>query len=142
MADATSDTVIAPSDRPATSLYSRLSEITSIKTDPACRNKDWEKVLRSLSCQDVYVAFRDKLQSFINAEAPDQLSIMTESLRTRALEIHKLVIDLWNVLLPDFCTPWILLEEKERRKHMMKGLQMACESALLVEDSRAPCAVS
>jgi len=136
MADATSDTAIAPSSHPATSIFSHLFEITSIKTDPARWNKDWEKGLRSLSCQDVYVAFRDKLQ---RAEAPDQLSRKMESLRKRVLEIQKLAIHLWNHLLPDFFTSWVLLEEKERRKHLMNGLQKTCEALLLGEDSRALC---
>jgi hypothetical protein len=139
MADTTSDTAIAPSSRPATSIFSHLFKITSINTDPARWNKDWKKRLRSPSCQDVYVAFRDKLQRVIYAGAPDQLSPSMESLRTRALEIQKLVIDLWNVLLPDFCASWLLLEEKEQRKHLMKGLQMTCESVLPGEDSRALC---
>jgi hypothetical protein len=113
-----------------------VSSLTCLKS---LVNKDWEKGLRPLFCQDVHVVFHNKAQRVIDAEAPDQLSRSMESLRTRALEIQKLGIDLWDVLLLDFCAPWLLLEEKERRKHLMKGLQMTCESVLLAKDSRVLC---
>jgi hypothetical protein len=136
MADPTPNNVTAPSVFPDLGLFSEKFEITSVKTDPARWNKDWEKGLRSLSGQDVYAAFRDRVQDFLRDH---DTSVLCEELTRRALIYQEVTREMWDDMMTDFRTAWALVEEKERKKHLMKGLQAACESAVLGEDSRALC---
>lgn len=136
MADPTPNNIAAPSRFPDLGIFAEQFEITSVKTDPARWNKDWEKGLRSLSGQDVYSAFRDRVQDFFGEI---DSSVLCEELTRRALKYQKVTREMWDVMMTDFRTAWALVEEKERKKHLMKGLQAACEFAVLGEDSRALC---
>lgn len=136
MADPTPNNIAAPSRFPDLGIFAEQFEITSVKTDPARWNKDWEKGLRSLSGQDVYSAFRDRVQDFFGE---NDSSVLCEELTRRALKYQKVTREMWDVMMTDFRTAWALVEEKERKKHLMKGLQAACEFAVLGEDSRALC---
>jgi hypothetical protein len=52
-----------------------------------------------------------------------------------------MVVELWDELEKrgTFVTAWSLLEECERKRHLLKGMEEACQHAFFAHDSRALC---
>ncbi|RDB20600.1 hypothetical protein Hypma_012236 [Hypsizygus marmoreus] len=115
-----------------------------INTDSTRWNKSWEKALRSLVSDPpkrVLDLFGDSLLRII----PQKLNV--QSLRTirgikdKLHECQSMTINLYNDLNKGghFRTAWMLLDDKERKKHIQHGLQEACECSRWKQDARALC---
>jgi hypothetical protein len=115
--------------------------ITSIKSDPWRWNKEWEKALHSdtlTSSRHVYSMMGRMYGS--DSWEPEKFSQHFQALKDllcraqdRVMEDHKLAEK------GDFVTAWLLLEEGERKRHLLKGLEEACRYSSLHQDARALC---
>jgi hypothetical protein len=121
------------------SLWARHFKITSSKTDPARWNEEWEKALLSLSSGFVYATMGGRLKE--SQMEPDKLSQLIQGTKDDLSKAQKTVAKLWDDLRGEghFKMAWLLLDERERRRHLLKGLEQACEHAAWGQDSRALC---
>jgi hypothetical protein len=123
------------------SIFARKFQITSIASNPSRWNKEWEKALITLSASaDVYPIMSQIWQKD-RWDASD-LSKMAQSLKDRVPKFHKCAVDLWNdVGRRDghFVSAWLLLDEGERKRHLMNALTGACEKVSYTQDARALC---
>jgi hypothetical protein len=121
------------------SLYVGKFNITSFEHDPKKWNGDWEKVLRTLSSADVYADMGERL-----ANGPrDILSQLHQSLERSVLHHQSGFTEMWDKLVEEqfeyFRTSWLLLDEKERTRHLFKGLEKATQHSGFGQDARALC---
>jgi hypothetical protein len=122
------------------SLWALKFNFTNIQSDPWRWNKEWDKVLRTLSfSKDVYPTMGPmyKKDSWPAAE----LSTHTQQLRGNVCRMQNVVVKLWGDLRErgHIVTAWVLLAESERQRHLLKGLEGACQHASWRQDARALC---
>ena len=134
------DTSLATADQNENnhiSFWARKFNITSFKSDPWRWNKEWEKVLRTLSFKDVY-AFMCRVYKDVD---PSRLSQMSQCLKDVVCDVQNILVKEWDEMAESrqFVTAWLLLEEKERKRHLMKGMEEACQHTSLHQDLRALC---
>jgi hypothetical protein len=112
---------------------------TSIKTDPVRWNKEWDKALHPFSAKDVYA----ELSSIWSSDRldPAQRDEFAEVLSDRLLRCQNLAAKLWAEMEEGqhFTTAWLLLEERDRQTHLLRGLEEACKESLLGVDTRTMC---
>ena len=131
----------APGDRSRPEddcIFGRQFNIPSIKSDLSRWDKAWEKALRDLSAsEDVY----STLKVLWKRDALDDLPSATERLNKRVRELQDLLITLWDQVgeSGEFVLRWVLLDEAEKKRHLLNGLKQACESSSLLEEARAMC---
>ena len=122
------------------SIWAQKFKITSIKSDPWRWNKDWEKVLHSLSSRDVYPMMGGM---YLKASwDPADLTQHAEGLEERVGRFQStILVKVWDSMQESrhFVTAWPLLEEAERKRHLLNGMKEACQSAFLREDTRSLC---
>jgi hypothetical protein len=121
------------------SLFALKFNIPSIKSDSLRWNKEWDKVLHTLSAsEDVYPVLS---QMWDNQGSPE-IIIQTERLKDQVCKIQGTVVNLWDQMEElggHFVTAWLILDEAERKRHLLKGLEEACERASWGHDARALC---
>lgn len=122
---------------PNLGIFSEKYTITSIDSDPQRWNKDWEKILNTLPFAEVYATFSHLLRE----NALEDGSEIAGDLEIRSMHLQKTAVELWNPLEEKghFRTAWPLLEEKERKRHLMKGIWEATMRSSLGQDTRALC---
>ena len=120
------------SDNP--SFFCRIYNIPSIKGNLAQWDTAWEKTLPTLSAsEDVYPIVCVILKLFTSVRAYDG---HYEAVR----KLQKATMDqVEHGETNCFSTAWKLVDEEERKKHILKGMKQACESATFYQDSRAMC---
>jgi hypothetical protein len=121
-------------------LFSKIFEIADINSDLARWNKDWEKVLRSIPSKDVYRVFSEPMHEHGLGDS-ESLSGMIKEFKGRSRELQEGAIKMWANLEENnlFSVPWMLLEGKEQRKHLLNALRDACNNAAWGQDTRAMC---
>jgi hypothetical protein len=121
------------------SFWARHFKITSLKTDPARWNEEWEQTLQSLSSGYVYAMMGGLLKD--SQIEPEKLSQLTQGSKDDLSKAQNVVAELWDDLRREghFKMAWLLLDEKERQRHALNGLKKACEHAAWGQDSRSLC---
>ena len=121
------------------SAFAKTFNITSMKTDPVRWNKEWEKAVHPLSAKEVYTAL-GKIWDGFNRSDPE-VAKKAESFKRRVCGIQNLLVKLWDDMEQrgHFVSAWLLLGEKDREAHFLKGLEQACQQSLFLQDSRAMC---
>jgi hypothetical protein len=121
-------------------LFAAEFGINTFKSDLVRWNKDWETVLRTISSKDVYSVFSELMYK-IGLGDPSTLSPMIQKFTDRVCRHQEQAIDAWAELEKDdrFSMPWMLLDEKEQRKHLLNGVRGACTSSAWRQDTRAMC---
>jgi hypothetical protein len=122
----------------APSIFSQKFNISSFDSDPLRWNKEWDKVLQTVSATDVYDTFSP---IFKHENGGSELIREMEKLKDRTCKFQELLVKVWVYLEEKghFVTAWLLLEEKDRLTHMLKGLAEACQTCFCAQDSRALC---
>jgi hypothetical protein len=121
------------------SLLARKFNITtSINSDPVQWNKEWDKALHSLSAKDVYAMLSP---IWTSNEVNGEIAEHAEVLKGQILKLQNLVVKLWDQMesKDHFVTAWLLLEERDRQAHLLKGLEEACKESSFAEVARAMC---
>jgi hypothetical protein len=120
------------------SFWANQFRITSFKSDPWRWNKEWEKVLHTLPSRDVYITMGRTYKK--DSLPPTEISTHTQDLRDGVRETQNKMIGLHELAQKvDFTTAWLLLEEAERKRHLLKGMEETCEHVGFGQDSRALC---
>jgi hypothetical protein len=72
---------------------------------------------------------------------PVKLSQHSRKLKDEVLRIQTCAVELWEKMLQKghFVTAWLLLEEGERKRHLLKGMEEACQNSSWHQDARALC---
>ncbi|EGO05432.1 hypothetical protein SERLA73DRAFT_69044 [Serpula lacrymans var. lacrymans S7.3] len=111
-------------------------KITDIKKDRLRWNKEWEKALKSLESSDVYRVMSSAWKTVGARERA-----LLETTRAMVLKVQTGAATVTGDIMErdDFKNIWFLLEESERKRHILEGLQGACNHAAWGEDSRALC---
>jgi hypothetical protein len=119
------------------SLFAKKLEIPSIKANPARWNKGWEKALHTLSSNDVYATI-SKPWGTLDAS---QISEMSQLYNDEVCRIQGLAAEAWRDIEQKghFDSAWLLLDEGERRRHLMNGLTKTCMDEKWFQDVRAMC---
>ncbi|RDB25255.1 hypothetical protein Hypma_007371 [Hypsizygus marmoreus] len=112
---------------------------TSTITDSERWNNDWDKALHGLAAKDLFNYLRVPMAHMYSEDPTGPLQLKTfleEHLFTSQKEALKVWKDDKDA---HFLTVWVLMDKKERRKYLMKGLEQACDLAMLGQDARATC---
>jgi hypothetical protein len=118
-------------------VFNLMFGIPSIQSDLPLWDRVWEKTLRKISAsKDVY----PPLSELWKRDNPSN-TISAAELSKRVCKVQALVLGLENLLEEpgDFATTWVLLNEAERKRLLLKGLKDACDQASLKQDGRALC---
>lgn len=116
------------------SLFSTVYNLPSIRGDLAQWDRAWEKTLLTLSASEVvypvvcaiWKRFRSTTVSYSRYET--------------VLELQQAMVDLGEKCETIcFDTVWRLVDDEQRRKHLLIGMKEACESSAFYQDSRAMC---
>jgi len=115
------------------SLFCRKYNLPSLKGNLADWDSAWEKTLLTLSASDdvypiVYAALK-RLQSRGGFDGHYKA----------VCKFQKALVDLMEECETIFSSVWKFVDEEERKKHLLKGMKTACESASFSQDSRAMC---
>ena len=107
----------------------------SVKTDPVWWNKEWDKALHPFSARDVCAVLSPIWLD------PSEVTEYVETLKDWLGEAQNVVAELWADIeeKQHFVTAWLLLEERSRQTHLLKGLEEACKQSSLGVDARAMC---
>ena len=120
------------------SIFAKKFNIPTVASNLTLWDKEWEKVLPKLSASnDVYAVMslawnRKELEAVISGEDTG----------AKARQLQEVAMDLWDKMEESsghFLPAWVLLEERERKRHLLHGLKDACKSAFWGADSRALC---
>jgi hypothetical protein len=125
---------------PRPSFFSHKFTITSsVETDPIRWNKEWDKALHPFSAKDVYAVL--SLIWTSDRVDPSQIGKYPGILKAELLKFQNLLAKLWRDMEDrnHFITAWLLLEERARQTHLLKGLEEACKTSSLGVDARAMC---
>jgi hypothetical protein len=124
------------------SLYADKFNITSFQRNPKRWNKDWEKVLHALSAVDAYSSMGMMLSASFSSR-PDMYSQMRQHLKDKEIHQQHCFTNLWDEFLgqrfESFSAAWVLLDGKERTRHLLKGLEGAIQDVAFGQDVRALC---
>lgn len=129
-----------PEDEIASFYYARTFDVTNIKTDITRWNKDWEKVLKKLASKDVYstlgVMWRPR-----GDWNEEKMASEVRTIEDTTRRVQQAFAKTWDTLEEKghFVTPWLLLNEDERKRHLLSGLEDACRKASWSQDARAMC---
>lgn len=129
-----------PDQNERKSLWRAHLKITGFQTDPVRWNKEWEKHLHTLSASDdVFPSMRVLYRK--DSWTEETIAEHLGQIRAQLLEGQKLLVDLWADVQQGehFTTAWLLLEEGERKRHLLKGLEESISSGTFREDYRALC---
>lgn len=127
------------------SFFARKFNIPSTKSDGLVRwNKEWEKILSTLSASDdVYPTLSPMWdQSIDTAWGPAEFAFQSQKIKEQACGLQRTAVMLWDNMEEEGGHPfiaWSILDEAERRRHLLKGLKEACEQASCGQDGRALC---
>jgi len=130
----------AGDDAQDSSFFARKFKIPNIASDPSRWNKEWEKALATLSSsEDVYPMMSDIWKQ--DRWDVSELSKTTQGLNDQVHKLQGILVELWDKMEEDghFVSAWLLLDEGERKRHLMNGLKEACEHASWAQDARALC---
>jgi hypothetical protein len=122
------------------SFWAGKFNITSFESDPWRWNKEWEKVLHTLSAsEDVSLMVNQIRKKSVGK--PENISRMVQDLQELVCKDQKKFVELWvdeKLARDDFVAAWMLLEEAELKRHLLKGIEEACQFGI-GQDSRALC---
>jgi hypothetical protein len=137
MADTTTTDISASKDdRESKSMW---ANITSRNTDLSRWNKDWEKFFLTITSSEVYATMGRMFRK--GSQDPGVLLDFTQALTRRVCGFQNTLVQLWDKMeqADHFQTAWLLLDEKERKRHLLTGLEKVCEDGMAFEDCRALC---
>jgi hypothetical protein len=79
-------------------------------------------------------------QGYKQAEPP-MLSQLSQAIKDRICNDQNVLVKEWDRMEESrqFVTAWLLLEEGERKRHLLKGMEKACQHASLHQELRALC---
>jgi hypothetical protein len=122
------------------SVFSHKYNIPSMTGDLVRWDKAWEKTLRTISpSEDVFprLGCMWKRESFEGRR--NVLEYMVDALYKRACAFQGIVVKMDNDLIEkDYVvTAWMLLDEPERRRHLLNGIRDACKDLPFHSDARA-----
>ncbi|RDB20658.1 hypothetical protein Hypma_012229 [Hypsizygus marmoreus] len=124
----------ASTDRPSQIALKFGFDPLLIETDSTRWNKEWEKALRSLAAgppKEIFDLFGDVLgRLFAQHTNPDVEPVhWLQTQKDDVRKFQKITTDMYNMLdeKGHFRTAWILLDEKERQRHIQNGLREACD---------------
>jgi hypothetical protein len=116
--------------------------IPTFKTDPGRWNKGWEKTLPLLSAAKyVYPKLGEQAYQKVDWNRA-KISRHRTELRGRVCTLRENFVKLWSRMPNNnkqFITAWQLLKEKERKRHLLKGLEEAIAHGKFRQDTRAMC---
>src|SRR5882762_5408080 len=121
------------------SIWPAKLEITSFKSDPWRWNKEWEMALQTLSSEEVFSTMG--LMYKRGQWNADELSEHVQELGKDVCRLQGVVMENWDNLeeKEHFITAWLLLAEKERKRHLLQGMDEACGNTSWNQDARALC---
>ena len=120
------------------SVFTHKFNILSIKTDRTRWNKEWDNILRTLSAKEVYAMLSPTWsRGYLETS---KMARDAETLKYRVREIQKMLVKSKDAGEEEHLSAaWLLLEERDQRNHLLKGLEEACEEASSGQDLRAMC---
>ncbi|KAH7903472.1 hypothetical protein BJ138DRAFT_1020581 [Hygrophoropsis aurantiaca] len=120
-------------------IFARKFGITNVKEDQVQWNKDWERCLGSLKNSGaVFEEMKFLLQKCYEELGTEFLS-GTQQILVKKQNTLQTLLAMSDSDKENFNTMWLLLEESDRQKHLMRGLVLASERALFYDDARASC---
>lgn len=108
-------------DVPDYSMWGDKFKMKAFRSDPARWNKDWEKALRKRRASDVFTRMGG-----IYASIKDSEESIIPVLTKQMVGVQEALVKLWasvGKLGGHFITAFLLLEEKERARHLNKGFE-------------------
>jgi hypothetical protein len=127
-------------DKHNVSVFSLNYNIPNFKSDPWGWETTWEKLLQTLSpVDDVYPIAKQILG--LDCWTPSLFAETSQESFIAVRERQEMVVYVWGQLKKQghFQEAWLLLDEKERMRHILNGLEGMCESSLFAYNSRAFC---
>ncbi|KAH7920347.1 hypothetical protein BV22DRAFT_1133144 [Leucogyrophana mollusca] len=124
------------------STYAKKFSISPITPDPVQWDKDWERCINSPDLEKSSVLLVAKkqgmrLEGLPAAAKEGHLTYARSAVVERQGHVHTFFTSFRAK--GGFDTIWLLLEEPDRQKHILNGLQEACSHSFLGEDGRACC---
>jgi len=120
------------------SIFHHKYKLPTIESDISRWDKAWEKALRTISAsEDVFPV----LSGIWTREAP-HLDAFAANIRDRLCESQKLLMNLDQDMVnkgDHLAMAWVLVDESERKRHLLHGLKEASTHATLRQDARALC---
>ncbi|KAG1852603.1 hypothetical protein C8R48DRAFT_676109 [Suillus tomentosus] len=130
------DVVKTPKYQYLPPLLSKKFNITDVKQDALKWDKEWEAAIASSTAADVL----KEMSRFLDDSGftPDTMEFFHQDLRRVQNNVAKILHDLFEK--GHFDTIWLLLNVKEKKRHINEGLKGACEAPTLWgQDCRALC---
>lgn len=128
-------------DEHGSSVFARKFNIPSIKSEGHARwNKEWEKVLPTLSASDVYSML--KIIWDQDKADPAEFAHQSQKVKEYACGFQSMVVKMWDEAGGnggDFAIAWLILDEAERKRHLLKGLEETGDLVSFGQDGRALC---
>jgi len=116
-----------------------------MSTDIMLWDKAWEKALRTLSPSEEMFPTLGCMwdQDFHRANHAGDMDFefMADDMYKRACKLQHAIVMLDEKMKKGayLVTAWMLLEETERRRHLLNGMKAACQYTLFRPDARALC---
>lgn len=145
MADPTTTKASSPTandEAIGVSMWGKPLNFASLRADPKRWNKQWEKVLTTLSPQGAYTRMGGLFTKGIWDSTETTLAFITDRLNTGICKSQDLVVGVWRqkpALKDHLTTAWLLLPPSERERHLLEGFKGASERCLMKQDLRALC---
>lgn len=122
------------SDVPDYSLWGDEFNMEAFRSNPTRWNKDWEKSLRTLTASDVFTCMGD-IYARIKKDEESIIPMLTQQM----VGMQEALVKLWasvDELGGHFVTAFLLLEEKERIRHLNKGFEDSYQHVAGRQDAR------
>ena len=119
------------------SFFSHQYKIPSIESDISRWDGVWEKTLRTLSASEDVFPLLSKLWDQDRPEIASFTTGLHNSVCGHQDVVARIVEEMEEE--DHFMTVWMLLDDAERKRHLLKGLKEACDQASLRQDGRALC---
>ncbi|RDB20598.1 hypothetical protein Hypma_012230 [Hypsizygus marmoreus] len=143
MENTTNNAVSSTSDDNPNLVFRKLGlDFTTIKSDPARWNKDWENVIHTFSSspQEVFDIFGISMRgAYTNPNFRPSLDV--QDFKNLVRDHQKEVLKSFDNVdkRGGFRTVWLFLDDKERQRHIQAGLEGACNMGVWKQDARLMC---
>ena len=131
---------LRPQDRP--SVFEDKYNIPIMSTDIMLWDKAWEKALRTHSpAEEMYPRLSCMWDQDFGQGRDMNMENVPIEMAKKACGVQLLHADLLDVMNQEefLVTTWMLLEEHERRRHLLSGMKAACDFTHFCLDARALC---